>query len=128
MLQRYNIKKYLSVYNRFFSSLQNKRLKNDNFCNITDNIKSKIGRNLHLQENHPLGILKNIISNQSMFNDFKIVDNLSPIVNPKQCFDDLLIPKDHISRSLSDTYYFNNNKLLRTHTSAHQIELMKKKL
>lgn len=32
----------------------------------------------------------------------------------------LKVPKDHSSRSKSDTYYINNTHLLRTHTSAHQ--------
>lgn len=44
----------------------------------------------------------------------------SPIVNTKECFDDLLVAKDHVSRGPSDTYYINDTHLLRTHTSAHQ--------
>ncbi|EKX42167.1 hypothetical protein GUITHDRAFT_74102, partial [Guillardia theta CCMP2712] len=42
-----------------------------------------------------------------------------------QCFDDLLIPKDHVSRRPSDTYYLDQDRLLRTHTSAHQTELLR---
>merc|ERR1712232_696727 len=43
-----------------------------------------------------------------------------PIVTTKQCFDDLRIEPDHPGRSPSDTYYLSDDKLLRTHTSAHQ--------
>ena len=41
-----------------------------------------------------------------------------------QCFDDLLIPSDHVSRSKSDTYYLSSTHCLRTHTSAHQSTLL----
>lgn len=36
------------------------------------------------------------------------------------CFDKILIPKDHVSRKRSDTFYVNEEEVLRTHTSAHQ--------
>lgn len=51
---------------------------------------------------------------------FKVFDSLSPEVSVKQNFDDLLVAQDHPSRSLSDTFYVTNDKVLRTHTSAHQ--------
>jgi phenylalanyl-tRNA synthetase alpha chain len=35
-----------------------------------------------------------------------------------------LVTPDHVSRKKSDTYYINENLLLRTHTSAHQRELI----
>lgn len=38
----------------------------------------------------------------------------------------MFIPKDHPSRSPSDTYYTDKDHCLRTHTSAHQVTLMKK--
>jgi phenylalanyl-tRNA synthetase alpha chain len=63
-------------------------------------------------------------ANKTSADSFAVFDAMAPIVTSKQCFDDLLIPKDHVSRSLSDTYYYNENKLLRTHTSAHQTALI----
>lgn len=39
-------------------------------------------------------------------------------------FEALNIPKHHPSRDMQDTYYLNNEKLLRTHTSASQIHFM----
>ncbi len=40
------------------------------------------------------------------------------------CFDALNTPEDHPARNESDTYYFGNGKLLRTHTSTVQIRTM----
>jgi len=56
----------------------------------------------------------------------QIFDDLSPVVTTQQNFDALLIPRDHVSRSLNDTYYVDSTHVLRTHTSAHQEELMKR--
>ncbi len=40
------------------------------------------------------------------------------------CFDALNTPKDHPARNESDTFYFDNGKLLRTHTSSVQVRTM----
>ena len=50
--------------------------------------------------------------------------DLSPTVNVDANFDRLLIPTEHPARSKSDTYYLCETELLRTHTSAHQAELL----
>ena len=39
-------------------------------------------------------------------------------------FESLNIPKDHPARDMQDTFYLENNKLLRTHTSPMQIRIM----
>merc|ERR1712194_158165 len=57
---------------------------------------------------------------------FQFVDSLPPVVSTQQNFDDLLTPVDHVSRSANDTYYINDTHCLRTHTSAHQTELMRR--
>jgi len=54
-----------------------------------------------------------------------MIDSLSPIVSTHANFDSLLIPPDHPSRSRSDTYYVDETRCLRTHTSAHQVELLR---
>lgn len=43
-------------------------------------------------------------------------------------FDALNMPIDHPSRSLNDTFYINDNLLLRTHTSNMQIHMMEKNI
>ncbi|MDF1825429.1 MAG: phenylalanine--tRNA ligase subunit alpha [Verrucomicrobiales bacterium] len=44
------------------------------------------------------------------------------------CFDALNTPEDHPARNESDTFYFENGKLLRTHTSSVQIRTMQKEV
>lgn len=91
--------------------------------NIPSNVQAKIGINLHNNKNHPIGIIKNKI--YSYFGDsWSKFDDISPVVSIKNNFDDLLIPYNHPARSKSDTYYINENSLLRTHTSAHQSTLI----
>lgn len=36
------------------------------------------------------------------------------------------MPPDHVSRKKSDTYYINRQQVLRTHTTAHEMELLPK--
>jgi len=94
--------------------------------NITPAIIDKVGMGLHLNRDHPLGQLKHRIS--SYFDEsthFKTFDQLSPIVTKQQNFDDLLIPDDHVSRRATDTYYLDDNRLLRCHMTAHQTELLR---
>ena len=97
------------------------------YNNIPKFIEDKIDRKLHLQQNHPICILKNHVYNY--FNNlenykFEIFDNFDPVVNIIDNFDKLLIPQNHPARSKSDTYYVNEHQVLRTHTSAHQNELL----
>jgi len=106
--------------------------------NLTPRIWSLTKRKLYKQPNHPIYIIKNrtktyfdgkvkayatfpIRSNES----FAFLEDLSFMVSTKQCFDDLNVPLDHISRGKSDTYYINNSTILRTQTSAHQVDIMK---
>ena len=42
-----------------------------------------------------------------------------------QNFDEVLVPADHVSRNPNDTYYIDTDTVLRCHTSAHQVELLR---
>ena len=82
------------------------------YRNITPVILEKVGRNLHRNDKHPLGIIKSKIeeycnqyTKEKSQTAFEIFDNLSPLVNTKNCFDDLRVGPDHPSRRQSDTYY-----------------------
>lgn len=55
---------------------------------------------------------------------FSVFDDLNPVVTLTQNFDNLLVPKDHVSRSRSDSYYLNSEYMLRAHTTAHQKDLI----
>ncbi|CAG8530530.1 1802_t:CDS:2, partial [Acaulospora morrowiae] len=92
----------------------------DELTNVTPNILSKTTRRLHLQPLHPISILRAYI--ESHFDGFHYFNSFSPIVTTAQNFDDLGFPKDHPGRSTTDSYYINKSIMLRTHTSAHQLQ------
>lgn len=105
----------------------------DDFTNVTPRILAKVGRNLHNQSHHPLWLIKERIKAHfySSFIGrwgnplFSVHDTLSPVVTVEQNFDSLLIPPDHPSRKRGDNYYLNRRTMLRAHTSAHQVELVR---
>jgi phenylalanyl-tRNA synthetase alpha chain len=93
--------------------------------NIPRSISLKFGLNLHNQDRHPIQIIKKKI--QNFFGaEYKCIDSEPPIVSIDDNFDLLLIPPEHPSRSHSDTYYVDDTRVLRTHTSAHQNQFLKK--
>ena len=106
-------------------------LENTEWNNITKSIANKVGLNIFKQECNPICILKKSILSyfsNTYGNEFSVFEDFSPIVTTKQAFDDILIPKDHVSRRKSDTYYIDATHVLRPHTSAHQVELLKKNI
>jgi hypothetical protein len=111
------------------SSLQGFNL-SDPQCNVTPNIASRVGMNLHQLKNHPLCTIKNKIYDywQDSHGNFEFQQDLNPIVSVEANFDSLLIPKNHVSRNKSDTYYLNDETVLRCHTSAHQTSLLQQGL
>lgn len=91
--------------------------------NISKTCIDKVGKSLHLQPHHPLNTIKIIVENYCNEyaasrgqSPFALYDSELPIVTTKSCFDDLLVPPDHVSRSRSDTYYVDDKTVLRTHT------------
>ena len=110
-----------------------KRYKKDINTNVTPSILEKTGRRLHHLKNHPLKILKDQIHDfvYSAYLRhrngplFTMVDSIPPVVTVEQNFDSLLVPQNHISRSRNDNYYINSGYMLRAHTSAHQVDLIR---
>jgi len=104
---------------------------------IPETIKNKIGAGLLSKPNHPLALIKAKIENyfKNTFDrcvadcdactPFTFIDCSEPFVSATANFDDLLIPEDHPSRAETDTFYKDDSVVLRTHTSAHQAELLK---
>lgn len=93
--------------------------------NIPPSIKKKVGTNLHNKANHPIEIIKRKI--YAYFGEhFTMFDDFNPVVKIEDNFDKLLIPKDHPARAQTDTYYVDAHNVLRTHTSAHQNDLLSK--
>ncbi|KAL4234567.1 Phenylalanyl-tRNA synthetase [Mactra antiquata] len=104
----------------------------DEFTNITPSVIKKIGKKLHTKKNHPIGLINKQIQNffyatylRAGGNPiFSMYDNISPVVTLEQNFDNLLVPADHPSRNLTDSYYLNKTHMLRAHTTAHQRDLI----
>ncbi|XP_018653315.1 putative phenylalanyl-tRNA synthetase mitochondrial [Schistosoma mansoni] len=110
----------------------------DSWYNLTPHIIELTKRSLHNQQHHPLNLIKQRIvdfmfkrhvrhvynNNQSGTPLFSLYDHLSPVVTVRKNFDSLFIPPDHPSRSRTDTYYLNETTVLRSHTSAHQLDLI----
>lgn len=96
----------------------------DHMSNLPTSILKKLNTNLYRDPNHPIGILKNLIYNKFP-KRFKHIYFDSPIVTPFQNFDQLGFSTHHPGRSKSDSYYLNSNFMLRTHTSAHEVESFK---
>jgi len=92
-----------------------------------------VGVNLHQRLHHPLCTIKGMIhdfwntksSGQDQQQRFVLFEDLPPVVTVQQNFDLLRIPPDHVSRQKTDTYYLSPEKVLRCHTSAHQVDLLK---
>lgn len=96
----------------------------DQYTNVTPSILKLTERALHKNDSHPIGILRNMIETKINTTDsrYTAYNDFSPAVSVFENFDSLDFPKDHPGRSKSDTYYINSNNLLRTHTSAHELE------
>lgn len=134
---KFNVVRYASVSVASNSKppviILDKTYESDSLTNVTPRVISKIGKNLHNLQGHPLNLIRKRI--ESHFNAtqrdnrgqprFRVIDSISPVVTTRQNFDSLLVPADHPSRLPTDTYYVNKNYLLRAHTSAHEEDLMR---
>jgi phenylalanyl-tRNA synthetase alpha subunit len=84
--------------------------------NVTENIFSKIGVNLHRRPAHPLFNIRQAIYeyfDNTSTQTFRKFDDLYPIVSTEANFDSVLVPEDHVSRSPNDTYYISSDTVLR---------------
>ncbi len=72
---------------------------------------------------HPISqVLQEVIK---IFTDFGFEITEGPEIETDYYnFESLNIPKDHPARDMQDTFYLEDNKLLRTHTSPMQIRIM----
>ncbi|VDK79847.1 unnamed protein product [Litomosoides sigmodontis] len=94
-------------------------------------------RRLLFEVGNPLYLLKQRIINfiyakyqmrGGMSPQFAVIDNQPRVVSVFDNFDSLLVPANHVSRSVQDTYYINEDYCLRAHTSAHQHSLIRQGL
>ncbi|KAH9484261.1 Phenylalanine--tRNA ligase, mitochondrial [Psilocybe cubensis] len=99
------------------------RFPTDDYTNITPAIISRTHLQLHTTPAHPLSTLRTLI--ESAYPDFTHASTISPLVSPFKNFDELSFPADHPGRAVTDSYYVNRDMMLRTHTSAHEVEMFR---
>jgi phenylalanyl-tRNA synthetase alpha chain len=102
--------------------IDGKSYETDEWHNISSTIKSSISRRLHTQKDHPISITRAIIESRFPASIYKTHNAFFPVVSTHQNFDSLGFPADHPGRNKTDTYYVNKDTVLRTHTSAHQVD------
>lgn len=116
----FSLRKFSNIVNISPSevTILGKSYPTDAWTNVTPRILSLVGTKLYETPSNPLQLISAGITEH--FSDFDHFQFPSPVVNVYDNFDSLLVPKDHVSRSKSDTYYVNSTHLLRCHSSAHQ--------
>lgn len=97
--------------------------------NVPESVYAKLGAGLHTRPDHPICMIKQAVYDffdGGDFGAFTKLDDLPAIVPATANFDDVLVPADHVSRSPNDTYYVDDETVLRCHTSAHQAATLQK--
>lgn len=85
--------------------------------NIPVNITDRIGRTLYNTSDHPICIVKEKVF--EYFSDLAKIEIESPYVPIEYNFDKLRVPKDHPSRNPTDTFYKDDETVLRTHMTCY---------
>jgi phenylalanyl-tRNA synthetase alpha chain len=107
-----------------YLEIQGTKYPTDATTNVTPAILAKVPLRLHTQKLHPLSTLRSLI--ESHYPDFTPLSSFSPLVTPYKNFDELSFPPDHPGRTVTDSYYVNKDMMLRTHTSAHEVEVFRR--
>jgi len=72
---------------------------------------------------HPIELLKRELVDYFIERGFELKDG-PDIETDYYCFEALNVPKEHPAREMQDTFYIDNDIVLRTHTSAMQVHTM----
>lgn len=92
---------------------------------LTDIDPTLPGRSHFIGGLHPLSIILDEAVSALRRLGFAVAEG-PEIETEFHCFDALNTPEDHPARNEKDTFYFDDGKLLRTHTSSVQIRTMEK--
>ncbi len=106
-----------SKSNSIKNSLLNEKLNNDKI-DLTLPSKKRI-----TGSKHPLTIITEEIEDLFVSMGYDVVEGPN-VETDKYCFEMLNVPKGHPARDAQDTFYINDEMLLRTQTSAMQIRYM----
>ena len=117
----------MSLFNKIKKELEEKINIKISEVNITKNIE--FDETLPVKEElgslHPITIVSKEVTDILKRMGFSVISG--PEMESEYFnFEALNIPKDHPARDMQDTYWLDNGKLLRTHTSPNQIHAMQK--
>ena len=98
-------------------NILNKQLQNDKI-DITLPSKKR-----HIGSKHPLTIVREEIEDLFISMGYDVVDG-PEIDSDANCFEMLNLPKNHPARDAQDSFYINDEMLLRPHTSSMQVRSM----
>jgi len=127
--EKKNVAKHLNTLKQSFETLYAKKKQSLEEQHLKQALRSqRIDVSLFNQTQkqslgHPLNYIKNKIIEYFVAMGYQI--EVGPLVEDYfHNFQALNIPEYHPARDMQDTFYFNDNKLLRTHTSPMQIRTM----
>ena len=120
-------KQFGSLFNKIKKELEEKINIKISEVNITKNIE--FDETLPVKEElgslHPITIVSKEVTDILKRMGFSVISG--PEMESEYFnFEAVNIPKDHPARDMQDTYWLDNGKLLRTHTSPNQIHAMQK--
>ncbi len=115
------------MFNKIKKELEDKINSRIMEVNITKNIEfdETLPVQISLGSLHPITIVSKQVTDILKRMGFSIVSG-PEMESDYFNFEALNIPKDHPARDMQDTYWLNNGKLLRTHTSPNQVHAMQK--
>lgn len=85
--------------------------------NIPNSILEKLNKELYRTDSHPICTVKQMVFDY--FSDLARIEIENPYVSVENNFDRLRVPANHPSRSPSDTFYKDDNTVLRTHMTSY---------
>ncbi len=120
-------KQYGSLFNKIKKDLENKISERIAEVNVSSDISfdETLPVTAHLGSLHPVTIVTKEVTDILRRMGFSVVSG--PEMETEYFnFEALNIPESHPARDMQDTYWLDNGKLLRTHTSPNQVHAMQK--
>ncbi len=120
-------KQYGALFNKIKKDLENKISERITEVNVSTDISfdDTLPVKPHLGSLHPVTIVTKEVTDILKKMGFSVVSG--PEMETEYFnFEALNIPESHPARDMQDTYWLDNGKLLRTHTSPNQVHAMQK--
>ena len=83
------------------------------------------GRSCKTGNLHPLTLVNQELEDLFIGLGYQVIEG-PDITDDEYCFERANIPKDHPARAMQDSLYIDENRLLRTHTTAIQMDVLEK--